>query len=280
MLVFPNCKINLGLNVIEKREDGFHNIETVFYPVNWREGLEIIEESGGKDFDLKTSGIPIKTVEKQGNILYKAWQLVKKDYPIPPVKIYLHKIIPMGAGLGGGSADAAFFLKAINQKFELGIAKQDLLKMAASLGSDCSFFIENRPVFACQKGDVFENIEVDLSKFYILVVYPGVHSNTKEAYEGLVPAKPSRSIKNIITNEPVEKWKGLLVNDFEKSIFKKYPETEKLKRELYEKNAIYASMSGSGSAVFGLFKKKPTISFLAHYPWHLKEPDPGPTLTL
>ncbi|MGZ3884945.1 MAG: 4-(cytidine 5'-diphospho)-2-C-methyl-D-erythritol kinase [Bacteroidia bacterium] len=272
MLSFPNCKINLGLNVIERRPDGFHNIETVFYKVGWCEALEVVEAAGGAGFELIATGIPIKTAEIQDNILYKAWVLLKKRQALPNLRVYLHKVLPMGAGLGGGSADAAFFLKTVNRKFSLGISSSELIKMAAELGSDCAFFMENRPVFATGKGEVFEEINLSLENYYLLVVYPGINSNTAEAYRGIVPASPPVSVKKVVTKEPIELWKDLLVNDFEKSIFKIYPEIEKLKNSLYEKGAVYASMSGSGSAVYGIFKKKPATDFPENYMWYLQEP--------
>jgi 4-diphosphocytidyl-2-C-methyl-D-erythritol kinase len=270
MLVFPGCKINLGLNVIEKRTDGFHNIETVFYPINWKDALEVIPSKTVQNIEISTSGLPIKIGQKEENILYKAWSLMAKAHKIPLLEVYLHKSLPMGAGLGGGSSDAASFLKILDQKFDLKVPKSELLEMARSLGADCAFFIENAPVFASQKGDVFEKIELDLSAYHILIVYPAINSNTKEAYEGVNPTKPLRNVKDIVLNEPIENWKSSLINDFEKSIFKKYPEVEALKRKLYDSGAIYASMSGSGSACFGIFKEKPNLSFPENYLWHLQ----------
>lgn len=270
MLFFPNCKINLGLNVVEKRTDGFHNIETVFYPVLWRDALEVIE--GKNEFEMIASGRKIEG-KLEDNIIYKAWQLIKEKRKLPGLEVYLHKNIPMGAGLGGGSSDAAFFLKLINAKFELKLSSDELKEMASQLGSDCAFFIDNSPVLGTGKGDVFEKISVDLNKYHILVVHPGIHSNTREAYEGIVPIKPQRSVKEILLSEPVSNWKNTLSNDFEKSIFRKYPEVEKLKKELYERGAIYASMSGSGSAVFGLFDKTPEANFPQHYLWYLQSPE-------
>lgn len=253
MIDFPNCKINLGLKVTQKRPDGFHNIETVFYPVNWRDSIEIIE-GGNQAFELQISGLKVEgNIEE--NIIFKAYKLLVQEAKLPNLKVYLHKVLPMGAGLGGGSSNAAFFLKLANKQLNLKLSTEKLTEMARKLGSDCAFFIENAPVFAKDKGDQFESINIDLSQYHILVVYPGIHSNTKEAYEGVVPNQPSKSVKEIVTKEPIENWKTLLVNDFEKSIFKKYPEIEKLKATLYQNGAIYSSLSGSGSAVFGIFKR-------------------------
>lgn len=270
MLVFPNCKINLGLYVTEKRTDGFHNIETVFYPAGWRDGLEVLE-GGSEPFHIVNSGLAVDGPQ-ESNILYKAWKLIAGKKNLPNLKVYLHKNIPMGAGLGGGSSDAAFFLKLLNKKFELGFTTEELKVMASSLGSDCAFFVENKPVLGTGKGDVFEPVKLDLSGCYLLIVHPGVHSNTKEAYEGVHPKKPLRPLKDIIENEHLINWKDCLVNDFEVSIFKKYPQVKELKAQLYAAGALYACMSGSGSAVFGIFNKKPQITFPENYKWHLTEP--------
>jgi 4-diphosphocytidyl-2-C-methyl-D-erythritol kinase len=259
MIDFPLSKINLGLNITQKRHDGFHNIETVFYPVKWTDALEIIE-GGNLPFELFITGLKVEgNIEE--NIIFKAFKLLSENHKLPNLKVYLHKVLPMGAGLGGGSSDAAFFMKLANKQLKLNLSTEKLTEMARKLGSDCAFFIENTPVFAKGKGDEFESVNLDLSQYHILVVYPGIHSNTKEAYEGIIPEQPLRSVKDIVSKEPIEKWKTLLVNDFEKSIFKKYPEIEKLKNTLYQNGAIYASLSGSGSAVFGIFKEKPEIGF-------------------
>ena len=270
MIDFPNCKINLGLNVTQKRPDGFHNIETVFYPVKWCDVLEIIE-GGTMPFELKITGLKVGG-NLEENIIFKAYKLLTAETKIPNLKVNLHKVLPMGAGLGGGSSDAAFFLKLANKQLKLNLSTEKLTEMTRKLGSDCTFFIENTPVFAFGKGDEFEAININLNKCYILVVYPGIHSNTKEAYDGVVPKFPEKSIKQIL-NQPIETWKNELLNDFEKSIFKKYPEIEKLKNTLYHNGALYASLSGSGSAVFGIFKTKPEISFPENYYSFLQEKD-------
>lgn len=258
MIVFPNCKINLGLNVTEKRLDGYHNIETVFYPVNWCDALELLN-ADDKSFDITITGLAVSG-SIEDNIIYKAWKALNALVKTPPMKVNLHKVLPMGAGLGGGSSDAAFFLKLANQKFSLGLSNSKLSEIAKTLGADCAFFIENTPVYAVGKGDEFSPVKVDLSAYHIMVVHPGINSNTKEAYAGIIPAKPQRSVKEIVENEPIENWKNVLVNDFEKSIFSKYPEVENLKQQLYDAGAIYACMSGSGSAVFGIFKYKPNLN--------------------
>jgi 4-diphosphocytidyl-2-C-methyl-D-erythritol kinase len=265
MICFPNAKINLGLNVIEKRSDNFHNIETVFYPIGWSDALEIIEMPNSvSDFNLNLSGIAIEGKTKD-NLLYKAYHLIKKIKPLPNITVYLHKALPMGAGLGGGSADAAFFINLLNQQFALNLSETERLEIARPLGSDCAFFLHNKPVFAQEKGDIFNHIELDLSNYYIAVIYPNVHSNTKDAYSLVKPAKQTKSITDII-KQPIATWKHKLVNDFENSIFSKYPVVEKTKHTLYDLGAIYASMSGSGSAVFGLFDKLPILNELDHFP--------------
>lgn len=262
MIDFANCKINLGLNVTQKRPDGFHNIETVYYPVNWADAVEIVV-GGNSSFNLSISGLKVDG-KLEENIVFKAYKLLCQHNKLPNLQVYLHKVLPMGAGLGGGSSNAAFFLKLANKQLKLNLSATQLTEMASQLGSDCAFFIKNSPVFAKGRGDEFESVKLDLSQYHILVVYPGINSNTKEAYEGIIPNKPIISVKEII-NKPVESWKDVLINDFEKPIFKKHPEIGKLKNTLYQNGAIYASMSGSGSAVFGIFRNKPEISFPNNY---------------
>ena len=272
MLVFPNCKINLGLHVTARRPDGYHNIETVFYPVSWRDALEVIENKASDDaFQLTHSGLHIEG-DLKSNLLYKAWKLITAEKELPPVKVHLHKHIPMGAGLGGGSADAAFFINLLNTQFALGYSEAERISLASQLGSDCAFFIHNSPVLATGRGNTFSNIHVDLSQYYILLVYPAIHSNTKEAYEGLTPKAPRHELHSIIASHSVKDWKTLLVNDFEASIFKKYPAVEALKNKLYEQGALYAAMSGSGSTVFGIFERAPQLLFPEGYQHWLQKP--------
>lgn len=272
MICFPNAKINLGLHVTEKREDGFHNIETIFYPVGWNDALEVIETKksglvtssavpdnrrGVEKFNLHLSGLPVSG-NVSDNLLCKAYQLIQQSKPLPSLEVYLHKVLPMGAGLGGGSADAAFFINLLNEQFDLKFTETERMNIARQLGSDCAFFIKNKPVLATQKGDVFTDLDLDLSHLYIAIIYPNIHSNTKEAYSLVKPQQPSRSLLEII-QQPISSWKNELVNDFEKSIFSLYPVVEKTKNDLYHLGAVYASMSGSGSAVFGLFEHRPEI---------------------
>ncbi len=254
MIQFPNAKINLGLNVVSKRSDGFHNIESVFYPIALKDVLEFTL-SDNADTQLFNSGIQVDA-PKESNLVYKAYQLLKQDFKLPNLDIYLHKNIPFGAGLGGGSADAAFMLKSLNTNFNLDISDTDLEKYAEKLGSDCVFFIQNKPVYAFEKGTVFEPVQLDLSAYYILLVKPETAVNTAQAYAGLKPKPSDTDIREIIKQAPSE-WKNNLKNDFEQSVFLQHPELAQIKAELYKIGAVYASVSGSGSALYGIFDHKP-----------------------
>lgn len=260
MIVFPNCKINLGLNIISKRDDGYHNLETIFYPLPFYDVLEIIT-SDKKENDFFLTGIEIKD-ETKTNLCLKAYNLLKADFPgLPFIKIYLQKNIPVGAGLGGGSADGAFMLTLLNEKFNLDLSEEKLLQYALQLGSDCPFFIINKPCFAQQRGEVLEKIAVDLSGYKILLVNPQIHINTAQAFTQIKPSVPDLSIKEII-QKPVLEWKQFLKNDFELPFFEAYPSIKKIKEDLYANGAIYAAMSGSGSTVFGIFNKTGDIKKL------------------
>lgn len=253
MNFFPNAKINLGLNITEKRSDGFHSIESVFVPIPWSDELEIIPSESPTRFT--SSGIDIPG-SPSDNLCLKAYYLLKSAHDLPEVTIHLKKNIPIGAGLGGGSSDAAFVLKGLNELFSLGISDEDLQSYARLLGSDCAFFIKNKPILAIEKGDVFKDISIDLSSYYIVLVYPKIHISTQVAYSGVVPSVPDYSLENKLSMNPND-WKDFIFNDFEKSIFKSFPKLELIKSSLYHKGAIYASMSGSGSTVYGLFKSIP-----------------------
>lgn len=258
MVVFPNCKLNLGLNIISKRADGFHNIETILFPLNWCDGLEIIL---GKKVEFESSGIEIPT---EDNLCVKAYQLLTEDYDLPPAHFFLYKNIPIGAGLGGGSADAACSLKCLNELFELQLNDQQLTNYASQLGSDCAFFINNKPVFAYEKGDVFEPLDLParsftqaglrLNNYQFLIVYPKIPIDTGWAYQNIKPKQPKKSLKELI-KLPIEEWKQNIYNDFEQLVFEKYPQIAALKNQLYKSGATYASMTGSGSAVYGIFEK-------------------------
>lgn len=251
MICFPNCKINLGLKVKGKRPDGYHNIETVFYPVNLTDVLEIIPAQDGI-FDFNITGIEIPG-DITENLCVKAYNLLAKEYKIPSVKIHLHKNIPIGAGLGGGSSDAAFTLILLDKIFSLNLTKNKLIEMSSQLGSDCAFFIENKPCFAYEKGNLMETINLDLKKYKFIIIKPNINISTTEAYKNVFFDDNTESLK-IQINKPVETWRDNIFNDFEKYIFKSYPEIKKIKEFFYQKGAIYASMSGSGSAVYGIFE--------------------------
>ena len=273
MLVFSNCKINLGLNVINKRLDGFHNLKTVFYPINWLDELEVIEDDRAKNgFSFSQSGLTID-VPIENNLIYKAWQLITNKTKLPPIKVNLVKRIPMGAGLGGGSSNAAYFITLINSKFDLGFSSDEMIQLSAQIGSDCAFFINNKPVFAEGKGDVLSSININLNQYYILLVFPNIYSNTKDAFNNLVYQTPTIELKTIIEEIPIDEWKNNLVNDFEQSIFLKHPKIKELKELFYSEGAIYSSMSGSGSCVFGIFDQEPNLKSFEHYQSFLQKPN-------
>lgn len=257
MVLFPNCKINLGLGITAKRQDGYHNLETVFYPVSLCDVLEIIKAPAPATTPIfESSGLAIAGDEKD-NLCLKAWHLLKQDFPeLPAVSIYLHKIIPMGAGLGGGSADGAFILRMLNEKFNLQLSQEKLIEYALQLGSDCPFFIINKPCFATGRGEALQPVALDLRSYYLVLVNPGIHINTGWAFSQLAPAEPRHSVQEII-QQPVEEWKDLLVNDFEEPVSKMHKVLPDIKVQLYAAGATYAAMTGSGSTMFGLFKTSP-----------------------
>jgi 4-diphosphocytidyl-2-C-methyl-D-erythritol kinase len=255
MIYFPNAKINLGLHVVEKRPDGFHNIETIFYPIKLSDVLEIIPYHS---FEFHLSGITIDCNNNE-NLIVKAYNLLKSNYDIPPIYMQLHKIIPMGAGLGGGSSDAAFVLQALNSEFKLNINNSLLTKYAAHLGSDCAFFISNCPSIATGRGDILNKINVNLQNYHLILVKPNININTADAYSYISPQKRQQSLIDIISS-PIHTWKDNLTNDFEPVIFKRYPQIAAIKQKLYDIGALYAAMSGSGSTIYGLFKEKVNIN--------------------
>lgn len=260
MILYPNAKINIGLNVIEKRVDGFHNLETLFYPVDAYDILEIVESDTLKMFQY---GIDYPG-EVMDNLCVRAYNLLKSEYNIPPVEIHLYKRIPVGAGLGGGSSDAAFTLKGLNDLFNLSIPDKKLWEYASMLGSDCPFFIYNKPMLGTGRGEILSEVEItDLSDYRIELVYPPFFVSTADAYRGIVP----RNVRELngekfkgqslveMLKEPVESWKDNVTNDFELTVFNKIPQLAEYKEDLYKRGAVYASMSGSGSAMFGVFKR-------------------------
>lgn len=249
MITYPIAKVNLGLQVTEKRPDGFHNLETIFYPVPLQDALEVVV---GDHFKINITGIDLDEDPKE-NLVAKAYRLLKADYQLPAVQIHLHKNIPVGAGLGGGSADASYMLLMLNDLFDLKISEGQMLKYALQLGSDCPFFIRPRPVFATGRGELMNDISLNLSGYYLVVVNPAIHMATAEAYQHIEPAKSRISLK-ALTQFPVSKWKGNVRNQFENYVFSKHPEIKEIKQKLYDLGASFALMSGSGSAVFGLFR--------------------------
>lgn len=256
MILFPNAKINLGLNVVRRRPDGYHDLETLFYPVPWRDILEIVP-AAGETTTLTVTGRNVDCPPEK-NLVMKAYMALDAMSPLPPVDIYLQKIIPDGAGLGGGSADAAFTLKGLNELFSLGYSDEELADVATKIGADCPFFIYNTPMLATGIGNIFSPVNIDLSAMSIAIVKPQVHVSTKEAYSGVTPALPDTDIRSILL-DPVECWRGSLKNDFEDSIFPLHPQIADVKEKLYNMGASYASMSGSGAAVFALFNESSDI---------------------
>lgn len=266
MIKFPNAKINLGLNIIEKRTDGYHNLETVFYPIPLNDILEVAISPVNEEYRFFNTGIVVDSLPED-NICIKALKIIEERYDVPPVDIHLHKIIPFGAGLGGGSSNGATVINMVDALFELGISDDEKQKMAARLGADCAFFINGTPAFATGIGDVLAPVSLSLSGYYLVLVKPDIHVNTAQAYGGITPRKPEVGIADIIT-KPVAQWRNLLNNDFEDTIFKIFPQIGEIKNTLYRLGAVYASMSGSGSSVFALFTEMPEISFPGCFIWH------------
>ena len=258
MLVFPNAKINIGLNIVEKRPDGFHDIESCFYPVGWTDALEITDST---ELLFESDGIVIQG-NGSDNLCLKAYNMLNEDYQLAPVKLHLLKSIPVGAGLGGGSSDAAFAIKALNQYFDLRISFEKQIEYARRLGSDCAFFILIEPAYCFEKGDQFEDIDLSLKGKWIVLVNPGIHISTVEAYAGIV-ARPSNVDLRDVLKRPVTEWKYYVKNDFEATLFPKYPLLEELKAKIYECGAEYASMSGSGSTIFGIFDQE--VNLRSHF---------------
>ena len=264
MISFPNAKINLGLSVTSKRSDGFHNLASIFYPINWCDILEILPAN---ETSFSSSGIKIPGVP-ENNLCLKAYELLREEFSISPVAIHLKKNIPIGAGLGGGSADAAFTLKMLNNIFDLNLSPDQLEDRAKLLGSDCSFFIKNKPVIATEKGNVFQNTKLKLTGYYILLVNPGIHISSKDAYNNISPKQTTTDYSNIDTIVHTK-----LINDFEESVFSNHKKLKEIKQEL-EKEAIYTSMTGSGSTIFAIFDKKSAADNLKEhykiYPTHIE----------
>jgi 4-diphosphocytidyl-2-C-methyl-D-erythritol kinase len=267
MITFPNAKINIGLQIVEKRPDGYHNIESCFYPVGWSDVLEILPAD---TLQFTSSGIDIPG-NTQHNLCLKAYQLLKQDFDIPAVHIHLHKVIPIGAGLGGGSADGAFTIKMLNDLFDLRLSIEKMKKYARQLGSDCAFFIENKPVYCLEKGDIFEPIVLDLTGKYITLVNPNIHISTAEAYNGISPHKPQISLRASLS-KPIANWQDEVLNDFEQKLLYTYPTIREIKEKLYRLGASYSSMTGSGSTVYAISEQALTLdsTFENYIIWHGK----------
>ncbi len=271
MVVFPNCKINIGLRIGSKRADGFHNLSTIFIPIPLTDALEILpaDSPADKQVIFSQSGNAIDSTEAN-NLCIKAYHLLQKDFPfLPAVRLHLHKAIPMGAGLGGGSANASFTLQLLNNQFKLNISTSQLIDYSLQLGSDCPFFIINKPCFATGRGEILEELIVDLSAYKIMLINPGIHINTGWAFKQLKLSGANSATDNLaaIINEPIETWKDHLTNDFELPVFDLHPELKKIKEVLYNNGAKYAAMSGSGSTIYGIFENDsiPTIKFPGNY---------------
>lgn len=265
MVVFPNIKVNIGLRVVRKRSDGYHDIESIFYPVPLQDVLEMVP-SGDDDFRLTIEGAEIPPGGT--NTIEKAWQIVKEEYDIPGVHAAVLKHIPAGAGLGGGSSNGAFALRLLNDLFELQLSTERMEEFALRIGSDCPFFIRNQPAWVTGRGEQMETVQELLSGYHILLVNPGIHVGTAEAYGTLTPKDPGSDLLSLYLNSPIEEWRDSVINDFEAGIFPRHPRIGQIKEELYERGAVFASMSGSGSTVFGLFREEPhTNGFHTCFVW-------------
>jgi len=256
MLVFPNAKLNIGLNITGKRADGYHDIESVFLPIGYSDVLELLPGNAAET-SLKMTGLPIDGATTS-NLIWKAWQLLAERYNIAPVQLHLHKTIPMGAGLGGGSADGAFALILLNNFFKLGLDDATLESLALELGSDCPFFIRNTPQLVTGRGEVMEPFELDLAGYWLALLSPEIHIGTREAYANVQPGQPSYSLTEAL-QQPVAEWRNVVENQFERSVFPNHPQLQKLKQQLYKAGALYASMTGSGSSMYGIFKREPML---------------------
>lgn len=249
MIAFPHCKINLGLHVVSRRPDGYHNLETCFYPIPWTDIIEILP---AEKFELVLTGEAVPGKE-ESNLCARAYRALAEDFGLPPAHIHLHKILPMGAGLGGGSSDGAFTLKLLNEVFSLGLGPAQLASYASRLGSDCAFFLQDGPCIGLGKGDQLKPLPLSLKGKYIAIVKPDVSISTSEAYGGVTAKQPPIPLEQILEEKDLGQWKHLLKNDFEESVFRAHPELREFKETLYASGALYASLTGSGAALYGLF---------------------------
>ena len=257
MVLFPNAKINIGLNILRTRADGYHDLETLFYPVGWKDALEFAE-NGKNVINFSSSGIEL-SIEPEQNIVLKAYRLLQEEHTLPGLDIHLQKVIPFGAGLGGGSSDAAFFLNSLNEHFSLEISHEKLAHLAGRIGADCSFFLENTPCYATGTGEILTPMEISLKGNHLLLVKPPFSVDTKIAYSGVVPQPFPHDFRKIISG-PVTGWQDKIKNDFEPSVFAKFPEIDVIKGKLLGMGAIFVSMSGSGSSVYAIFDHEPNFS--------------------
>lgn len=258
MITFPNAKINLGLNIVERRPDGYHNLETIFYPIQIEDALEVNILSGSDEkFRLHQAGLEIAG-EAENNLVVKAYKLLDERFNLPPVDIHLFKHIPSGAGMGGGSSDAAYMLKVLNEMFGLALSHEILEEYAAMLGADCAFFIRNTPTYAEGIGNIFSPLSLSLKGYQIVVVKPDIFVSTREAFSLIKPHRQEIPLKEV-AKRPIEEWQELMVNDFEESVFPQYPAIKEIKDEMYRCGAVYAAMTGSGSSVFGIFNPETSL---------------------
>ena len=267
MITFPIAKINLGLNVVERRPDGYHNLETVFYPVPISDALELTimntKFPSTVDCDIKVTNLEVEG-DEQRNLVVRAYQLLKQDFQqMPRIHAHLWKGIPTQAGMGGGSSDCAYTIRLLNEMFTLGLSDEQMIQYAARLGADCAFFILSRPAYAEGIGELLQPISLNLSSYYIGIVRPNIPVSTREAFSLIKPQKPAKCCREVVM-QPIETWREELTNDFEQSVFTLHPEIGAIKQQLYDLGAVYAAMSGSGSAVFGLFQNE--IDLAAHFP--------------
>lgn len=267
MITFPIAKINLGLNIVERRPDGYHNLETVFYPVQIKDALELTIMNthfpSATDCDIKVTNMEVEG-DEQRNLVVRAYQLLKQDFhQMPRVHAHLWKGIPTQAGMGGGSSDCAYTIRLLNEMFTLSLSEEQMISYAARLGADCPFFILSRPAYAEGIGERLQPVSLDLSSYYIGVVRPDIPVSTREAFSLIQPRKPAKCCREVVM-QPIETWRDELTNDFEQSVFALHPEIGAIKQQLYDLGAVYAAMSGSGSSVFGLFRDE--IKICEHFP--------------
>ena len=254
MYLLPNAKINIGLNIINNRDDGYHDLQTVFYPIPLTDALEIQPQKSNQDIEFYCSGIKIPD-SKNNNLVMKIFRSLQKEFQLPPIIINLSKHIPIGAGLGGGSSDAAFMMKMLNEYFSLDLSNYEMEKRLSEIGADCAFFIRNKATYAEGVGNVFSDIDINLSKYFLALVKPNIHISTKQAYANVVSKRPLIDLNTAIERTPIENWSENIKNDFESSLFHAFPQLSIIKQTLYDIGAVYASMTGSGSALYGIFNR-------------------------